>query len=561
MGVDTGGTFTDLVTADGVAVKVPSTPDDPGRAVRDAVAQVGGVDSVCITARRWRRTRCSSGTGATVALVTTEGHRGRASRSHGRIGRRSTTRSPIGPSRWCRASCASGSRSAGCRRAASMSAARRRPATSGARSKRSRCACCTPTSTPRHEHAVGRSACSTRPRRHRVVGRCRPSSASTSAPSRPSLNAYLRPGVPRLPRAAWRALADEVLVLTSAGGLVPARRCRRAAGARCCCPARRAASAPRPRWRPPTAMPDAVTFDMGGTSHRRVPRARRRARAGARQRVVAGLPGAAAVARRAHHRRRRRIDRAASTPGGALAVGPAVARAPMPGRRATGAAARSRRSPTPTWCSGASRPAHAFARPRPCSTSPPPGPRCDRAGVTAEGVVAVVDTDMDRRVRAVTVERGVDPRGLALVAFGGAGPLHACALADALGMAAVIVPPRAGVLSAVGHPRRAAPARPGALVADAASTDGRRRACARASWPPRRARLVGWRTRSIELALDCRYAGQSHELTVPRRRVRRRARGGATATPRRLHVEVVALRAVRRSRSPVDVVDLPRSDA
>src|SRR5439155_13638719 len=68
----------------------------------------------------------------------------------------------------------------------------------------------------------------------------------------------------------------------------------------------------------------------------------------------------------------------------------------------------------------------------------------------AAGVVAVVDAAMEQAVRAVTVERGVDPAGLALVAFGGAGPLHACALAEALNMAAVIVPPRAGVLSAVG---------------------------------------------------------------------------------------------------------------
>ena len=57
---------------------------------------------------------------------------------------------------------------------------------------------------------------------------------------------------------------------------------------------------------------------------------------------------------------------------------------------------------------------------------------------------------MERALRTVSVERGVDPRGLALVAFGGAGPLHACALAEALDMAAVIVPARAGVLSAVG---------------------------------------------------------------------------------------------------------------
>src|SRR5207248_9559269 len=73
-----------------------------------------------------------------------------------------------------------------------------------------------------------------------------------------------------------------------------------------------------------------------------------------------------------------------------------------------------------------------------------------RAGVDAEGVVRVVDAAMERAVRLVTVQRGVDPSRLALVAFGGAGPLHACAVAEALGMAAVVVPPRAGVLSAVG---------------------------------------------------------------------------------------------------------------
>ncbi len=74
----------------------------------------------------------------------------------------------------------------------------------------------------------------------------------------------------------------------------------------------------------------------------------------------------------------------------------------------------------------------------------------ERAGVTAEGVTRVVDAAMERAVRAVTVERGVDPRDLALVAFGGAGPLHACAIADALGMRAVVIPPRAGVCSAAG---------------------------------------------------------------------------------------------------------------
>ena len=79
--------------------------------------------------------------------------------------------------------------------------------------------------------------------------------------------------------------------------------------------------------------------------------------------------------------------------------------------------------------------------------------------MTAEGVVQVVDAAMEQAVRVVTVERGVDPRDLALVAFGGAGPLHACAVADALGIRVVIVPPRAGVCLGDGTPVRAEGAR------------------------------------------------------------------------------------------------------
>ena len=57
---------------------------------------------------------------------------------------------------------------------------------------------------------------------------------------------------------------------------------------------------------------------------------------------------------------------------------------------------------------------------------------------------------MLRALRVVSVERGHDPRDFALVAFGGAGPLHACALAEELGIETVLVPERAGVLSALG---------------------------------------------------------------------------------------------------------------
>jgi N-methylhydantoinase A len=109
-------------------------------------------------------------------------------------------------------------------------------------------------------------------------------------------------------------------------------------------------------------------------------------------------------------------------------------------------------------------------------------------------VVEVVNAEMLRALRVVSVERGLDPRDFALVAFGGAGPLHACALAEELGIRDVLVPDAAGVLSAVG------------LVA---SDERRDRVESRlvpldeaGELPP-------------EGEADLRYAGQSFELTVP----------------------------------------------
>ena len=68
----------------------------------------------------------------------------------------------------------------------------------------------------------------------------------------------------------------------------------------------------------------------------------------------------------------------------------------------------------------------------------------------ADAIIATADATMARALRRVSVERGVDPRDVPLIAFGGGGPLHACGLAERLGMTQVIVPPHAGVLSAVG---------------------------------------------------------------------------------------------------------------
>jgi N-methylhydantoinase A len=115
-------------------------------------------------------------------------------------------------------------------------------------------------------------------------------------------------------------------------------------------------------------------------------------------------------------------------------------------------------------------------------------------GIDPSAVIDVVNAEMLRALRVVSVERGHDPAGFALVAFGGAGPLHACELADELGMRTVLVPEIAGVLSALG------------LVA----ADERRDAVRSYLVPLAEAGEL-----PHDGEADLRYAGQSFELTVP----------------------------------------------
>src|ERR1019366_7778114 len=68
----------------------------------------------------------------------------------------------------------------------------------------------------------------------------------------------------------------------------------------------------------------------------------------------------------------------------------------------------------------------------------------------AEGILRVANARMESALRRVSVERGHDPRTFTLLAFGGAGPLHACALASALGIRRVLIPAAPGALSALG---------------------------------------------------------------------------------------------------------------
>jgi N-methylhydantoinase A len=117
--------------------------------------------------------------------------------------------------------------------------------------------------------------------------------------------------------------------------------------------------------------------------------------------------------------------------------------------------------------------------------------------IDPQAVIDVVNAEMLRALRVVSVERGHDPRDFALVAFGGAGPLHACALADELGIEAVLVPETAGVLSALG------------LVAG----DERRDSVVSYVRP-----LAEVSDLPVDGEADLRYRGQSFELTVPLQR-------------------------------------------
>ena len=569
VGVDTGGTFTDVVAEDGRIAKVLSTRDDPARAVRagveafapDVLAHGTTVATNALLERR----------GAVVALVTNAGfadlieiaRQDRPSlydpearrppplvprhlrlEAAGRLGPTGEELVPLGPV----------------------------PEVPDGVEAVAVCLLHSDLD-PSHEQAVadelrGRGldvTCSFEVSpQHREYERL-----STTA-----ANAYLRPQCADY-LGRLQDLAPDVLVLTSAGGLVPVAEAALV-------PARLLLSGPAggaaaAGWAAAAAgFGDAVTFDMGGTSTD-VCLIQDGRPAPAGERTVAGLPirlpsldvhtvgaGGGSIAR---------ID-----PGGALAVGPRSAGA-SPGPACYGLGGT---EPTVTDADlvagripvGAGLPG-LDALDLEAATA-----ALDAAGVTAAGVLEVVDAAMTQAVRRVSVERGADPADLALVAFGGAGPLHACAVADALGMPAVVVPPRAGVLSAAGvlaAPRQADVVRSWPTPADTkglvwAGLEAAKEALARVevaqgAWSANLRALVSDPLRlsteavEVEVGVDCRYAGQSWELTVPTVEAfgaehERRNGYRRNGTP----VEVVAVRATARVPSGLDLGSLPPVD-
>lgn len=149
------------------------------------------------------------------------------------------------------------------------------------------------------------------------------------------------------------------------------------------------------------------------------------------------------------------------------------------------------------------------------------GPMEREVAEAAQGVIDVANANMAGAIRVVSVERGHDPRSVALVAFGGAGPLHAAEIAASLEIPRVIVPPLAGVLSALGllvadrvyadsrsQVRALDTVEPGEIADQLArfETTGREQLAAEGVPPDRM---------QFEPAADLRYVGQSYTVRVP----------------------------------------------
>ena len=141
---------------------------------------------------------------------------------------------------------------------------------------------------------------------------------------------------------------------------------------------------------------------------------------------------------------------------------------------------------------------------------------------TAKGIYEIANTHMGSAVRVVTIQRGVDPREYAVMAFGGAGPVHAVKVAEQFEIPNVIVPLSPGLTSALrpagfGHGRRLrgdaldgqprGGHRPNPATAGATGAKRVRRACA--------IRELNESNIVIQRQIDVRFKHQSHELSVP----------------------------------------------
>jgi N-methylhydantoinase A len=533
VGVDTGGTFTDFVLIQDGAVRIHkelSTPDDPSRAILNGLAALGILASpmAMIHGSTVATNAVLERKGARVALITTEGFAdileiGRQTRpriygfamsraeplvpanlrleARERLDERGQVLTPLDP--------------------ASVSGA----LATLARERVESVAICLLFSfvNPEHEHTIADQA--------RTLGLHVSASADVlpefreyERASTVTLNAYVGPIIDRYLARLERGLGPDIplRIMQSNGGSISAGAARREA-ARTLLSGPAAGVVGAAYIAKASGFDQVISFDMGGTST-----------------DVAYVAGAIAETSEGsiggYPMRLPMIDihtigagggsLAWFDTGGALRVGPASAGA-YPGPAAYG---RGGTEPTVADANivlGRLIPAHMLGGALPVD------PAAARAAVAkiahslarspeeaALGMLRIVNAHMEGAIRVISVQRGYDPRECALVAFGGAGPLHACELAASLRIPCVIIPPVAGVLSAFGM-----------LAADIvkdyvrtimAPLDGSddiiAAELARLAEQGRRDLLAeGCPTErvSVKRALDLRYMGQSYELTIP----------------------------------------------
>jgi N-methylhydantoinase A len=467
IGVDTGGTFTDLVFTDGGSrgrLKVLSTPDDPARAVLDGFAQLFGErapdlftygTTVATNAMLERR-------GARTVLVTTEGFEdvveiGRQARPdlYDLEPRRAQ---PLVPPHF----------RVGVRErvhfdgqvATKLTAAEvRRVVAKVRRLGAESVAVCLlhANASPDHERKLGVALAALGipvTLSHEVS----PTVGEYERTSTAVANAYVQPKVAGHIRTLARSSgAKRLRVMQSSGGAIGAETAARE-------PVRTMLSGPAGGVAAATALATRlaiarlVTLDMGGTSTDVAFASAESGRTEALRRSetwIGGLPlrvpcldihtvgaGGGSIAS---------VDA-----GGALRVGPESAGAdPGPacygrGDLPTVTDANVVLGRLPASCLLGGDMAVDVARARRAVGSLRRALGASSIEEAAEGIVRVVEGNMERAIRFITVERGEDPRGVSLVPFGGAAGLHACGLADEVGLAEIVVPPQPGLLSAVG---------------------------------------------------------------------------------------------------------------
>jgi N-methylhydantoinase A len=538
LGVDVGGTYTDAVLVDGAgrvrAAKVPTTPAEQSQAVLEAVRLLladAGVQADAVERFAHGMTVATNalleGRTARTALLATAGFTdvlelARQNRAH--LYRLcAAAPAPLVP-RELR--CAVPERIApeGVVRALEPETAERLALEAAAAAPQAiAVALLHSYADPSHERLLGRCLARAFPEVHvslscETVGTFREYERTATTVLDAALSPLLAAYLARLCEQAGELGLCEPQVMQSSGGLTTAAR----AGAHA---AVTVLSGPAGGVGGALALaelagePDVLCFDMGGTScdvctiaGSRVPETA--------ERTVAGRP-MALPALDIHTVGAGGGSIAWRDPGGALRVGPASAGAD-PGPACYG---RGGREPTVTDAN--------LLLGRLLEDAPLAGGlRLDRdaaeqaiarlAGqlgldplACAEGIVRVAEAEMLSALRVMSVERGVDPRGFALMPFGGAGPLHAAALAEALGIEHILCPHACGVLCALGlatAPPRWDAAR--TLLLSGPALSGERLERERSALLREAGAAISQAPARVRIRHELRYRGQSFELAV-----------------------------------------------